>query len=73
MQNGQVRVVCSDTVSETRALMRQGVVDAAIGQQPWQQGYTAVQRAFDYLLTGVPQADWIAENEIYIAQNIKAD
>lgn len=68
--SGSIRIVCSDVVPATRGLIQQGVISAAIGQQPFQQGYTAVQRAFNHLLTGQPQTNWIAQNQISILQNL---
>lgn len=68
--SGHIRIVCSDVVPAASDLIQQGIIAAAIGQQPFQQGYTAVQRAFNHLLTGQPPADWIAQNQICILQNL---
>lgn len=67
---GKVKVLCSDIIPATRGWMEEGVVFAAISQQPFLQGYNAVQHAFNYLLTGQEQPDWIAENQIVILQNM---
>jgi ABC-type sugar transport system substrate-binding protein len=46
------------------------LITASIGQDPWQQGYQAVKRLFDYLLDGtLPPDRIITRNEIMIREH----
>ena len=47
-----VRVVCYDRRPETEALLREGIVDFTITQDPFMQGYQPVKLLFDYLING---------------------
>jgi LacI family transcriptional regulator len=45
-----IKMICFDVVGETAKYIRQGVIQASIGQDPILQGYTVVQTLFDYLV-----------------------
>ncbi len=47
-----VRVVCYDRRPETEALLREGIVDFTLTQDPFMQGYQPVKLLFDYLVNG---------------------
>lgn len=69
-----MRVFAFDNIPATRDMMRQGMVKAAICQQPFQQGYQAIRTAFDIILSGKPNAERrIMENEIKILENLVED
>lgn len=63
-------LVCTDGILATREMIKNGVIDAAVCQQPYTQGYRAVRSAFDYLLSGQPGKDTITKSEILIAENL---
>lgn len=66
-----VLVVASDNTGSVREWMKKGIIRAAVCQNPYGQGYQAVQRAAEYLIQDtVPEADYIAQNEIRILENI---
>lgn len=48
----EIRVICHDLVESTASLVREGVVDFTIGQDPFFQGYQPVKILFDYLIAG---------------------
>lgn len=45
-----VKMICFDIVGETAKYIRQGVIQASIGQDPFLQGYTVIQTLFDFLV-----------------------
>lgn len=47
-----VRVICHDLVETTASLVREGVIDFTIGQDPFYQGYQSVKVLFEYLIAG---------------------
>jgi LacI family transcriptional regulator len=47
-----VRVVCYDLRPETEALLREGIVDFTLTQDPFMQGYQPIKILFDYLFNG---------------------
>lgn len=66
-----VLVVASDNTNSVREWMKKGIIKAAVCQNPYQQGYQAVQMASGYLIQNtVPEADYIVKNEIRILENI---
>ncbi len=69
---GSVRVFAFDNVPSTVAMMRRGLIDVVVCQQPFRQGYEAVRAAFDTILAGQPTAGekLIMENQIRILENI---
>jgi LacI family transcriptional regulator len=67
---GSVKVICFDQVRSTVRYHQSGLITASIGQDPWQQGYQAVKRLFDYLLDGtLPPDRIITRNEIMIREH----
>lgn len=62
-------IVCSDLIPATTGLLREGLIQAAICQQPFRQGYESVRRIFDYLLSSHKPEDFLAGDEIMIAEN----
>lgn len=68
----KVKVVCTDHIRRTPEFLKKDVVQFAIGQQPFEQGYHAVKILKDYLLTGIgPKEHLIHTNlDIFIKENI---
>ncbi|MDW7659413.1 MAG: substrate-binding domain-containing protein [Bacillota bacterium] len=67
---GAVKVICFDQVSSATRYHQSGLITASIGQDPYQQGYQAVKRLFDYLLDGtLPPDKIITRNEIMIREH----
>lgn len=67
----KVRVFAFDNVPSTVEMMRRGLVEVVICQQPFRQGYEAVRSAFDTILLGQAKGGRIImENQIRILQNI---
>ena len=62
-------IICSDNIPVTREMMREGLVQATICQQPCTQGYQSVKRAFQYLVSGEIPEDYIVKSEIKIDEN----
>lgn len=52
----KLRVLSYDDIQATRALLRSGVIDFTICQEPNEQGYRSVTVLFDYLMGGKRQA-----------------
>lgn len=66
-----VLVVASDNTNSVREWMKKGIIKAAVCQNPFGQGYHAVQMAAGYLVQNlVPETDYIVQNEIRILENI---
>ncbi|MBO5278196.1 MAG: LacI family DNA-binding transcriptional regulator [Lachnospiraceae bacterium] len=65
-----ILVVASDNTNSVREWMKKGIIRAAVCQNPYGQGYRAVQRAADYLIQNITPTDYIAKNEIRILENI---
>jgi ribose transport system substrate-binding protein len=56
-KSGKIHVVCYDFVDETMEYVKNGAIDATIGQDPYAQGHDPAIRLFNYLAGGVvPQA-----------------
>jgi LacI family transcriptional regulator len=56
-----IKVVTFDEVPTTIAMLKEGVISATIGQQPYMQGAKALDILFEYLTSGV-----IPEEEVCI-------
>lgn len=56
---GKVQLVTSDVFEELREFMRRDVIQATIFQDPYQQGYLAVQQMYRCLAEGEPSPDVI--------------
>lgn len=63
------KIVCCDLTAQIGELMQQDIIQAAICQQPYTQGYQAMQKAFDYLVSSFPPENYFVENEIKILEN----
>lgn len=63
-------VVTCDTVPAIKRLMEEQRIQATIGQQPWMQGYQALNLAVHYLVEGAIEPNYIIENEIKLYENI---
>lgn len=67
----QLRIICFDTVPTTRQMLQQGVIAAAIDQQPCVQSAQALQTLFACLAYDQqPQEYQYMKNEIRIAENL---
>lgn len=64
------RVIACDMVPEVIQQMKLGMIDVAIDQQPWEQGYYAVKLAIKYLTTGELDFPQKIRNEIKILESI---
>lgn len=53
-----------------KKLMEEKRVQATIGQQPWLQGYQAINTAVQYLVDDLPEQSIIIKNEIKLFENI---
>jgi LacI family transcriptional regulator len=71
-REGRVRVFAFDNVPATVDMMRRGLIDVVVCQQPFRQGYEAVRAAFDIILSGKPAEPRriIMENQIRILENM---
>lgn len=71
-RNRMPKIVCFDATPQVRELMQDGIVQAAIDQQPFRQGYESVQTAYQCLLTGkLPRQDRILmESRILIRESL---
>lgn len=66
------RIVSMDCVPTTVEMLKRGVIQATVCQQPFTQGYQAVQQAFRYLVQGeIPSEERIfMETEIRIRETV---
>ncbi|MBN2551691.1 MAG: LacI family DNA-binding transcriptional regulator [Spirochaetales bacterium] len=69
---GKVRVVCFDFFREIVDLLKRGWVHAAIGQDPYRQGYQTMKVLYDYIIEGrEPPADIIyTKMDVGLQENI---
>lgn len=66
-----LHVVAFDQTEATRPYLCDGLITAAIDQEPFQQGYRAVKILFDYLLDKTkPPARVITRNQIIIREHL---
>lgn len=67
-----IRVISHDFVQGTVELVKEGVIDFTIGQDPYNQGYIPIKILFDYLMSGkTPEVDFIRTNiDIRTEENI---
>ena len=65
-------VLSFDTVPTTVEMMQFGIIKATIYQHPYRQGFSAVNKAFEYLVHGrLPEKDMcILKNEIKLFENL---
>ncbi|MFA0767980.1 MAG: hypothetical protein OXFUSZZB_001308 [Candidatus Fervidibacter sp.] len=50
---GKVKIVCFDTTAEHMQLIRQGLIDATVGQRPFMMGYRATEILYRMVTEGV--------------------
>lgn len=69
-----LKVISFDSSRTTEELIRQGIIQATICQQPGEQGRLAVKAAFDYLVNGrLPeQSEYLVGHEIKILENLES-
>lgn len=68
---GKVKLVTSDLFDEIRSYMKQDVVQATIFQDPFRQGYLAVEQMYKYIAEGVTPEDVIfIEPTVILQSNI---
>lgn len=69
---GDIKVVCHDFVQGNIDLLKEKVIDFAIGQDPYRQGYLPIKILFDYLISGkTPEVEFIKTNiDIRTEENI---
>ena len=65
-------VISFDTVPTTVEMLKTGLIKATIYQHPYRQGFSAVNKAFEYLVHGhVPEKELcIMKNEIKLFENL---
>ena len=61
-----VRVICHDLVEKTVALLKEGIVDFTIGQDPFFQGYQPIKILFEYLIAGRKPEDEFVRTRVDI-------
>jgi Transcriptional regulators len=68
----KLHLICFDDIPATRKAISNGIIDASICQEPFEQGYQAVKLMFNYFLEGaVPKNGTVyTNNVIKISQNI---
>ena len=71
----KVKVICTDFIADTIEFMKEGIVDFAIGQDPFAQGYRSIKILSDFLFYGQPpDADFIQTKiDIRVKENIDLD
>jgi len=69
---GKIKVICFDFVPETIKLAKEGIIDFAIGQDPFFEGYKPVKVLCDYFFTGqLPETNQIfTKVDIRVKENI---
>ena len=65
-------IIAFDTVPTTVEMMQFGIIKATIYQHPYRQGFSAVNKAFEYLVHGrLPEKEeFIFKNEIKLFENL---
>ena len=68
----KITIISCDTNPTVVRLMNKGMIKAAICQQPWHQGYKAINIAVQYLVNGISKSEeyCIIDNQIKILENI---
>ncbi len=71
----EITIVCCDAIPSTVEMMKKGLIEATICQQPYTQGNKSVHIAFDYVVSGMrPEKDtFIVKNEIKILENLSQE
>lgn len=68
----QISLVCFDTTDEIVSYMKDGVIKASIGQDPYGQGADPIILAYNHVLTGEPEVtgDAFTKMDVYTPDNI---
>lgn len=74
-QKGKFPVVGTDLLYQTLELIRDGYVDATVGQQPYLQGYLPIMYAYQRVVLGAPRlnlpgGNYYLANEIVTKDNV---
>lgn len=71
-QEGKLTIISFDDTPAIRDMMQKDIIKATICQQPFTQGYKAIDLAFKYVVTkNPPEKDqYIVKNEIKINENL---
>lgn len=71
-RHNNMTVICNDIVNTTKEYMENGVIAAAVCQQPYMQGFKPLSILFDYLTTGkAPTSEYdYVDVDIRIRENI---
>jgi len=74
-QGNKLPIVGTDLLYQTLELIRDGYVDATVGQQPYLQGYLPVMYAYQRVVLGAPKLDlpggnYYLANEIVTKDNV---
>jgi len=74
-QNGKFPVVGTDLLYQTLELIKEGYVDATVGQQPYLQGYLPIMYAYQRVVLGAPRLElpggnYYLANEIVTKDNV---
>jgi ABC-type sugar transport system substrate-binding protein len=75
-QNAQFPVVGTDLLYQTLELIKEGYVDATVGQQPYLQGYLPIVYAYQRVALGAPKlnlpgGNYYLANEIVTKDNVE--
>ncbi len=67
-----ILIISFDDIAATRALLTEGTIAFTICQEPFQQGYKAIQLLFNYFMENKAHApaDYFTETVIKIAENV---
>lgn len=68
----QISLVCFDTTDEIVSYMKDGVIKASIGQDPYGQGADPIILAYNHIVTGKPEVtgDAFTKMDVYTPDNI---
>lgn len=71
-KQNDIYVITHDDIAATRRLLRDGVIDFTIGQEPETQGYKSIHLIFDYFIGGKRAApeNHITDTVIRISENL---
>lgn len=69
---GKIKVISFDFVTETVNMVKEGIIDITIGQDPYFEGYKPIKILFDYLISGqIPECEkYLTRVDIRVKENI---
>ena len=72
LERTDLSVIACDDTDEIRSMMEQGMIHATICQEPFRQGYRAMQILFDAVVNNTPPAEEFCymDNIIRIKENL---